>query len=149
MSAIPLQQLHIEDLVLIQDTIARYNRSIDAGDRGEYLSLFTKDAIKENLNVWGTLRGIEEIARAFDEYSSSPSFANFRDGQHWVTNLIIDDVKAGRVETWSNYAFWVPTPDGPKLLVMGTYHDVFVKQDGRWLFEKRVIKGLLRVDRAA
>jgi len=138
MGAICVHRLSAKDQALIRDTMDRFNRSMDTGDKSEFLSVFSKDGIRESPSGWGTIQGHDELGKAFDIYFSSPKYASFRGGQHRVTSLIYEKVEPGHVETWSTYIFVIPSPDGPKIAAMGTYRDAFVKEDNRWLFARRV-----------
>ena len=126
------------DELLIDDTIARYNRAIHTGDLDEFLSLFTEDATWDS-PLEGVKTGHAALGAWFTAYSESES--EFHGGQHWVTNRLYDEITEDRVAIWSTWFFLTPNGDaGPRITVMGEYHDVLVKQDGRWRFERRTIK---------
>ena len=146
---LPLHILGSEDYLAIQETLFRYNRSIDNGDVAEYRELFTEDAVKESPQVWGTLTGRESILRAHAEYLNSPNFASFRGGQHRIANLIVERAEiartdggradAGRAETWCSFLFVIPGDSEPKIAATGEYRDVLIKRDGRWRIAHRII----------
>lgn len=137
-------QVDANDRFAIAETIARYNRSIDNGDRAEFLSVFAPDGIKESQTYWGVLSGHEALGQWFDRFfGDGPDAATFRryqGGQHRVENLIIESAERDEVHTWSNFILVIPFHDGPKVTVIGNYHDIFVRRDGRWLIGKRRIE---------
>jgi uncharacterized protein (TIGR02246 family) len=132
-----LQVLDAKDRALIDDVVAKYDRSIDGGDKEEFLSLFTPTGAWVS-PMMGTFEGHDAIGAWFDDFYASKS--PFHGGQHRVTNEIFSNVTENRVEMWSNWIHVGPLGDGPQVLVMGNYLDVFVKEDGRWLFENRTIQ---------
>ena len=136
MAEVAVRRLAPEDRALIDDIVARYNRSIDNGDRKEFLSVFTEDGVWVS-PLMGTFEGHEALAGWFDDYFSTPSDHQY--GQHRVTNMIFDKVEEDRVEMWSNWILTSPHNDGPHVTVMGNYYDVIVRQGDRWLFQKRTI----------
>lgn len=131
------QGLNGTDVLLINDAIARYNRGIDTGDRAEFLSVFTDSATWES-PMMGTFEGKEAIAAWFDDFYSTPS--PYHNGQHWVTNLIFENVKSAEVELWSNFIFVSATGSGGRISVVGSYRDLLVEEEGRWLFQRRSIE---------
>lgn len=143
MTKVAVHELTAEDRALIDDLVARYNRSIDIGDKEEFVSLFTESGAWVS-PMMGTFEGREAIGRWFDDFYSEESV--FHQGQHRVTNQIIDDVAPGRVEMWCNWTFVASKREGPHTLVMGNYLDVLVKEGERWLFDSRTIEITARRD---
>jgi uncharacterized protein (TIGR02246 family) len=137
MTSVAVTQLSAEDRALIDDLIARYNRSIDTGDKAEFVSLYTEDGIWVS-PMEGTFEGRGAIGDWFDEFYARES--PYHNGQHRVTNVIFDSVEPGRCDVWSNWTFVGSKNGGPHTTVMGNYLDVLVKEGDRWLFEKRTIE---------
>jgi ketosteroid isomerase-like protein len=133
---VPTTLPSLEDLALIEDTTARYNRSIHTGDRDEFLAVFTDDAVWDS-PLEGKLTGHAELGPWFDGYSASAS--DFHGGQHWVTNRVFDEVSDDAVRTWTTWFFLAPGGGTPHIPVMGEYHDELVRQDGRWRIRHRRI----------
>jgi len=132
-----------DDRAAIDETIARYNRAINANDREEFLSVFTADAVWIS-PMGGRSQGSEELGAFLDNLFADDRFADLRAGQHWVANRIYDRVEADRVETWANFMFVVPrSPGGVHVALQGNYLDVFERQeDGRWLLAQRTVEYL-------
>jgi hypothetical protein len=64
-----------------------------------------------------------------------------RKGYHWNANLVIEATPAGA--HGQCYLLFVRAPDGlPEPGLATHYSDDLVKQDGQWLFRKRVIQFL-------
>jgi uncharacterized protein (TIGR02246 family) len=137
MTTVAVSQLSAEDRALIDDLIAKYNRSLDTGDKAEFVSLYTDSGAWVS-PLEGTFQGRQAIGDWFDEFYSRTDSA-FHHGQHRVSNVIIESVSANRCEVWCNWVF-VASKNGPHITTMGNYLDVLVKEDGRWLFEKRTIE---------
>jgi uncharacterized protein (TIGR02246 family) len=134
---VAVSQLSAEDRALIDDLFARYNRSIDTGDKEEFVNLYTEDGVWVS-PMEGTFEGREALGAWIDEFYARDS--PYHQGQHRVTNVIFDSVEPGRCEVWCNWTFVASKDGGPRLTVMGNYIDVLVKEDDRWLFEKRTIE---------
>jgi uncharacterized protein (TIGR02246 family) len=137
-SAAAVSQLSAEDRALIDDLIAKYNRSLDTGDKEEFVSLYTDSGAWVS-PMEGTFQGRQAIGDWFDEFHSRTDSA-WHNGQHRVSNVIIDSVSANRCEVWCNWVFVASKNGGPHTTAMGNYLDVVVKEGGRWLFEKRTIE---------
>jgi uncharacterized protein (TIGR02246 family) len=138
MTTVAASQLSTEDRALIDDLIARYNRSLDTGDKEEFLSLYTENGAWVS-PMEGTFQGHQAIADWFDEFHSRTDSPH-HNGQHRVSNVIIESVSEDRCEVWCNWIFVASKNGGPHTTVMGNYLDVLVKKRGRWLFEKRTIE---------
>jgi hypothetical protein len=119
------------------DLVARYAECVDTADVEGYAALFVPYGVVEHSA--GSVRGRDEI-------------------QTWVAGLATE----GRIGPQSNLKHVLGLPvirgDGqrctartyvsiPRMMdsgeistrLMGTYKDDIVKQDGRWLIEKRII----------
>jgi hypothetical protein len=129
--------MSIEDRLDVMDLLARYAECVDTADVGGYADLFLPDGVVQHSA--GTVQGREAI-------------------HAWVAGL----AREGRIGPQSNLKHFLGLPvirgDGqrctartyvmiPRLMetgeistrLAGTYKDDIVKQDGRWLFEKREI----------
>jgi hypothetical protein len=64
-----------------------------------------------------------------------------RKGYHWNANLVIDETPTGA--HGQCYLMFLRSPDGlGELYIASHYSDDLVKQDGGWLFKRRVIQFL-------
>ena len=129
--------MSIEDKLDVTDLVARYAECVDTADVDGYANLFLPDGVVEHSA--GTVAGRDDI-------------------RAWVTDL----AKQGRIGPESRLKHVLGLPvirgDGQRCTsrtyvviprhmesgeistrLVGTYKDDIVKQDGRWLIEKRVI----------
>lgn len=137
MTTVAVSQLSAEDRALIDDLMARYNRSIDTGDGDEFVSLYAENGAWVSPTE-GTFEGRQAIAGWFNGfYSHSDPRHN---GQHRVSNLIFESVSDDHCEVWCNWILVSSQNGDPQIAAMGNYIDVLVKEGGRWLFEKRTIQ---------
>jgi uncharacterized protein (TIGR02246 family) len=129
----------VADRLAIADTLARYNRAVDAADSEKFTSLFTESG-EWSSPFWGTFTGREAIRGFIDELAANKSHTEFRGGQHRIANVIIEELEPGRVSLWANWIVVRGTENGPKLGAMGNYNDILEKEGGRWLFARRAIE---------
>ena len=129
--------MSLEDRAEVMDLVARYAECVDTADVEGYAALFTPDGVVEHSA--GSVKGRDEI-------------------RAWVAGL----AKDGRIGPGSQlkHVLGLPVIRGdeqrcaartyvmiPRMMesgeistrLMGTYKDDIVKQDGRWLIEKRII----------
>ena len=129
--------MSIEDRLDVTDLVARYAECVDTADAEGYANLFVPDGVVEH---------------------SAGSVSGRGDIRAWVTDL----AKQGRIGPESHLKHILGLPvirgDGQRCTsrtyvviprqmeggeistrLVGTYKDDIVKQDGRWLIEKRII----------
>jgi uncharacterized protein (TIGR02246 family) len=129
--------MSVEDRAEVMDLVARYAECVDTADVDGYAALFLPDGVVEHSA--GSVKGRDDI-------------------RAWVSGL----AKDGRIGPGSQLKHVLALPvirgDGerctartyvmiPRMMesgdistrLMGTYKDDIVKQDGRWLIEKRII----------
>jgi hypothetical protein len=133
------EEMSAEDRVAVMELIARYAKCIDSGDLDGYVANFTPDGVIE----WdgGSAVGREAIREwvgrlmARGGIGATPAQVRHFVGLPYITGgsercsastyvIIFALVSAGAVA--------VPS--------VGSYADTIVKVDGRWLFEKRVMR---------
>ena len=145
----------LEDHVRIEQLLMRYAAALNTGDADTYVSLFTPDATFELRRAigeppfLGPFKGREALrkqwfpegARAVDASGRRP----FGPMRHVTTNYEIDvrgetaTVRAFFIEVVSNGPNIPPGSKPPTIHAMGRYEDELVKQDGQWLFARRVV----------
>ncbi|MGI9625070.1 MAG: nuclear transport factor 2 family protein [Acidimicrobiales bacterium] len=119
-----------DDIIAIQQLLARANTAVDAGDGAAYAACFTADGVLDAGEA-GRFSGTEEIAAA------GGSFATAIPGlRHWVNNHAID-VDGDRA-TATVYVVVVLAGAPPTLSGSGIYRDHMVRTDHGWLFESRM-----------
>ena len=145
----------LEDHVRIEQLLMRYAAALNTGDADTYVSLFTPDATFELRRAigeppfLGPFKGREALrkqwfpegARAVDASGRRP----FGPMRHVTTNYEIvvrgetATVRAFFIEVVSNGPNIPPGSKPPTIHAMGRYEDELVKQDGQWLFARRVV----------
>jgi hypothetical protein len=152
----------IEDRLQIEQVWSRYVQALDTADADAYGALFTEDAY---LEVDGTvykgqekIRGLIKDIRTKLDIDSLPADGHgrkFGPIRHIPSGFILDlkGEKATSQSYWTEIitegknAAGVGKP--PSVLKMGRYEDEFVKQNGKWLFSKRIITGDLSMPKPA
>jgi uncharacterized protein (TIGR02246 family) len=124
------------DRVEIEDLVARYNKAIDTGDAEGWAATFTKDG--EFHGIVGDFAGTDELTAFVRAYASEEQFAEFASAQHWVTNIVVEGDE-DRAEMFAHLMMIAPLSDGGRILLVGRYEDTLRKEDGRWLFARRIV----------
>ncbi|MES2492227.1 MAG: nuclear transport factor 2 family protein [Pseudomonadota bacterium] len=87
-------------------------------------------------------KGIEAYKQTLDGIGTF-----FRGTSHHVSNIVIDWVSVSeasvRAVVLAIHRYTKERPDG---VLYGQYHDVVVKQDGRWKFKTRILKTTMTTD---
>lgn len=122
----------LEDLLEIQQLFINYGHYLDVGDFGSYAELFTEDA--ELL--------LGPVAKVSGRKAIEAAMVKTMDGRvgtsiHVISNPMIqlDGDTATSEVMWTVLG---RTPEGPPTVTMvGRHRDDLVRQDGRWLFQRR------------
>jgi hypothetical protein len=133
----------------------RYAAALNTQDADTYVSLFTPDAELELRRAideppfLGPFKGRDALRKQWFPDGAGAIDASgrrhFGPMRHVTTNYEIDvrgdtaTVRAFFIEVVSNGANIPPGSKPPTIHAMGRYEDELVKQDGRWLFSKRVV----------
>jgi hypothetical protein len=136
--------LPIADYLEIQQLYARYAVSFDLHDPETWLACYTEDGSLE----WG--EGGEKIGwpptattgkKALRALAARSMSLNSRKGYHWNANLVIDATPEGA--HGQCYLLFLLSPNGlGEPSIAAHYSDQLVKQDGEWLFKRRIIQFL-------
>jgi len=124
------------DRVEIYELIARYNRAIDTGQAEDFAATFTPDGEFEG--IVGHFRGRAELTQFARDYSEKPEYEEFRTGQHWVNNIIVDG-DGDSATVFAHQLMIRPQGRVGEISLMAWYDDQVVKVNGRWLFKKRKV----------
>jgi uncharacterized protein (TIGR02246 family) len=126
-----------EDRLAVIDLIARYAECVDTADVEGYAQLFAPDAVVEHSG--GVVRGRDEI-RAWVSGLAREDRIGPRSQLKHVMGLpaIRGDDQRCTARTYILIPRQMEAGD-ISIRLAGAYRDDIVKQDGRWLFAKRVI----------
>ena len=131
------------DKIEIHELVARYNRAIDTGQAEDWAATFIADGEFEG--VVGHYKGTAELVAFVREYSSNPKYAEFRVGQHWVNNLIIDGDE-NEATLFCHQLMIRPGAGAAEINLMGWYDDRLRKENGAWRFVKRKVNPVMTSD---
>lgn len=129
------------DRLMIEETMARYMVALDTADADAYGALFTEDGVlKAGDFVERGREALREYVVDLRERWDLPDGRHFGRTRHIFYNLTVD-IDGDRAEAQSYWQTLAPNPpDGPwQIIATGVSEDSFVKVDGKWLFEERVI----------
>lgn len=145
----------LEDHVRIEQLLMRYAAALNTRDADTYVSLFTPDATFELRRAieeppfLGPFKGREALRKQWFPEGAGAADASgrrpFGPMRHVTTNYEIDvrgetaTVRAFFIEVVSNGPNIPPGSKPPTIHAMGRYEDELVKQDGQWLFARRVV----------
>jgi hypothetical protein len=128
----------------IRTLYAEYGRTLDARDFHAFSLLFARDA------EYGPAKGPEAIG-AFLEKAIGTNYPDSKGKNfHLYFNESID-VQGDHATGISKGGYVMATPDNSKadFLLLATYRDEYVKEDGRWKFKRRQTIGEIPVPRAS
>ena len=135
---------YAQDRAEIEDLMARYLFAMDYFDIDAYVETFTPDGEIEFAS--GTYTGREDIRAAVTRFKEGiGQFYTTEDGEPAALRhvLLQSVVRVEGDRAWSTSLWMEMANDGPedsfKMGTFGIYKDELVKQDGHWLFAKRVI----------
>lgn len=125
----------------IERIVFDYAYYLDMNMPEKMIELFVDDCEVSYAPNFGAT-GIEDYAKTLDGIGTF-----FRGTSHHVSNIVIDwvsDKEATlRAAVLAIHRYTKERPDG---ILYGQYHDVVVKQDGRWKFKKRILKTVMTTD---
>ena len=127
----------VEDWFAINNVFVRYATALDRGDVEAVVDCFTEDASLESpvLGAYAGHAGVRDFAARTARLSREHG-AQFR---HVVSNLVVD-VDGDRAHA-TCYLLDFLTRDGrTELLSPGEYDCRLRRNEGRWRFERRVVK---------
>lgn len=120
---------HTDDIVAIQQLLARANTAIDCGDGPGYAACFTADGVLD-MGADGVLEGTDAIAGA------GGSFAEAMPGlRHWVNNHVIQ--VDGDQATATVYILVLLAGEATTIGGTGAYRDAMVRTADGWRFSRR------------
>lgn len=127
----------IEDHLAIRNTLARLALLADGGDLGEYVGLFTADAVWD-MPGSPPKHGQDDIRAGAHDRRDSGMTGPGSNTRHLISTIAVDvDGDVARSE--SIFQFWVETDTNPHVTLMGHYADRFVRDGGTWKLADRKI----------
>jgi uncharacterized protein (TIGR02246 family) len=118
-----------DDIVAIQQLLARLNTAVDSGNGEAYAAAFTEDG--EAVNGERTTKGREALAAL-----AATVAANVPGLRHWVNNHAID-VDGDRA-TATVYVTAMVGGANAKVLTTGRYAEELVRTGDGWRYARRV-----------
>ncbi len=131
----------LEDREEIRQLLIDYGRTLDQRDFAAFARLFAEDAEYSGGASGAAIKGPAAIAKLLeDTFRKNPTglrSPNF----HLFSNELIR-VNGNEAVAVSKGMFVVPNNDNqPVLVMLATYDDVLVRENGRWKFKRRIVHG--------
>lgn len=138
----PAQQAAIDELQAreaIRSLFTDYGRTLDERDFASFGKLFTRDAEYVGGGATGSVRGPDAIATLLEQViTGNATGANL----HTYANEKISFTGSDSATAISRGEFYVQDAAGqPQLLMIATYRDELVREDGVWKFRRREVQG--------
>jgi hypothetical protein len=126
----------LEDRAEIRELIQTYRRHLDARDLTAYGLLFAADG--EWLGGTGYGKSPAGITAMLTERLPGNTSGSVQSSWHLVTEpeIVLHGDQATGDVTWALVAR--DDSDAPTLRLLGHYQDTYVREDGRWRFQRRV-----------
>jgi hypothetical protein len=116
----------------IRNLVARYCHEYDQGRVDGYCALFAPDG--EFRTPDKTAQGLGEIREKVAAGAATASPA-----QHVTYNTAILLGDEGRAKGWSDFLYVHAGPEN-RISIVGRYIDDFVRHEGQWKFQRRVVE---------
>jgi uncharacterized protein (TIGR02246 family) len=129
----------LADRIAIEDMVTRYYAHLGTSDAGAFGDYYTEDAVFDVNGVVST--GREEIEALYANMDEAGDSVTEGGVFHMVLSNPVIDVEGGRATaTFLWTGILNPDPKAPpQVAEHGREYDRLVKQDGKWLIEKRVV----------
>lgn len=131
----------LEDREEIRQLLINYGRTLDQKDFAGFARLFARNAEYHGGGGAAITRGPGAIARLLEDViEKNPSQLN-APSFHLFCNETIQ--VAGNGATAISKGIFVARGDGnqPEAVMLATYRDVLVREDGAWKFRQRLVQG--------
>ncbi len=125
-----------EDELAVRNLIAKVARLADGDDVDAYVDQFTPDASWEMPGA--AVRGHDEIRAGSIERRRTGLVGSGAATRHVVSTSVVA-VDGDTAEADSTFQFFVDTTTTPRLSMIGTYQDHFVRTDAGWKLARRII----------
>lgn len=132
-----------EDRAAIHTLLVDYGRTLDARDFDGFAALFARDGVYLAGGGGEPLSGAEAgeaMQRTFAENALGFAEPNY----HLFFNETVAFTGPDSAAATSQSLYMVPGEDGaPHAAMMAAYDDELVREDGRWKFARREVRGLM------
>lgn len=123
--------ISVEDQFAILDLCSRYNYRIDTGKGEAWAETFVSDGVFDGA-------GTKAVGQAaLVEFGNNFS-KQYPGCMHFTDNHLFEE-RGDHMEHKCFLSFQVPGESGKVEIILSGYTDKVVKQDGAWLFQKRVV----------
>lgn len=131
----------LEDREQILELMATYGATLDRRDFAAFQQLFAEDAAYGGGASTNLTRGRAAIASMLEKAITSNTANLPKPNSHLFFNPSIQ-VAGDRATAHSKGAYTVPdtASKATQLIFFITYEDTFVRKDGRWVFQQRLLK---------
>ena len=129
--------LPTDDIVAIQQLVARYAFALDSGDEATLLEIFTEDAV-----CWTGPEGNERVGVEGIRAMARGTVVGKL--WHFIANLVID----GDGDNATAKAYLQMVRELGREPMIGRYDLTLVRQDGHWRIKRRDVDGVPRLRRA-
>ena len=137
--------MNVDDVLAIQQQVARYSYTFDSGDADGWAKVFTPDGLWE---FYAT--GASQPATRLDGYAALRDFCALRFSErrggatsyHHQSGIVFDELTAdsARVRAMVIITVHVPGEQQPRLYMTGVYEDRWVKTAEGWRIKHRVLR---------
>lgn len=135
-----LQTLRAKDE--IRTLIVDYGRTLDARDFDGFAALWAEDAEYVGGPGGTPVTGAQEIADFLEAiFAQNPSGLEGATAHLFFNETI--EVRGDRATGASLGAFVAQGEGGAEMVILAAYEDEYVMDGGRWLFARRVVRGLI------
>ena len=131
----------LEDKEEIRQLLIDYGRTLDQRDFAGFSRLFSEDA--EYVGGGGSvpIKGPAAIAKFLEDIVQKNPTGVRSPNFHLFANET-SQVNGDEAAALSKGLFVVPGGAGaPEIVMLATYHDLFIRDHGRWKFRRRTVQG--------
>ncbi len=136
--------MRTEDMMAIQQVIARYSYTFDSGDAEGWANVFTPDGLWEFYAAEATTPSTRLDGHAALAAFCTRQFTNRRKGTtsyHHQSGVIFDELTADTAKVRAMLIITVQMPgEQPRLYMTGVYEDRWVKTSDSWRIKYRVLR---------
>jgi hypothetical protein len=136
--------MRTEDMLEIQQQIARYSYTLDSGDAEGWANVFTRDGVWESYAAGATKPSTRLDGPAELKAFCTRQFSRRRGGStsyHHQSGVIFDELTADTAKVRCMLIITVNVPnEPPRLYMTGIYEDRWVKAPEGWRIKYRVLR---------